>query len=189
MDKSKFKNGRVHFRNSGMKGIGPLLLFTLQVSEVSSNGPCHGKACLQAYADNEGPHQPIHLCTSLFANKIIGYYRMFQCKSPDEIWHLYRMTWIHTFYACSKIPFRLALPKYWLRKMFHRISIACSVNSLFVLFGSYVTFNSLSVISRWCLDVSGSSRLIFRVLSHWNIMFQIILYWHQSDQIWFYLYI
>ena len=34
------------------------------------------------------------------------------------------------------------------------------------LFGLYVPFNNLSVISRWCLDVAGSSMLTFRVLPH-----------------------
>ena len=32
----------------------------------------------------------------------------------------------------------------------------------------YVTFNNLSVISLWCLDVAGSSMLTFRMLRHWN---------------------
>ena len=37
---------------------------------------------------------------------------------------------------------------------------------LFVLFGLYVAFYNLSVISRRCLDVAGSSMLTFRVLPH-----------------------
>ena len=55
--------------------------------------------------------------------------------------------------------------------------------------------NNLSVISRWCLDVAGSSMLTFRVLPHWNIMPQtldmifhpVTLYWHWADQFWFLL--
>ena len=46
----------------------------------------------------------------------------------------------------------------------------------FVWFGLNVTFNNLSVISRQCLDVTGSSMLTFRVLSHWNIMPQTLWY-------------
>ena len=37
---------------------------------------------------------------------------------------------------------------------------------LFVLFGLNVAFNNLSVISRRCLDVAGSSMLTFIVLLH-----------------------
>ena len=63
-----------------------------------------------------------------------------------------------------------------------------------VLFGLYVAFNNLSVISRRCLDVAGSSLLTFRVLPHWNITPQtldmifhpVTLYWHWADQ--FYLF-
>ena len=47
---------------------------------------------------------------------------------------------------------------------------------LFVWFELNVAFNNLSVISRQCLDVTGSSMLTFRVLSHWNIMPQTL--WH-----------
>ena len=43
-------------------------------------------------------------------------------------------------------------------------------SGLFVWFGLNVTFNTLSVILQWCLDVAGSSMLTFRVLPHWNIM-------------------
>ena len=47
---------------------------------------------------------------------------------------------------------------------------------LFVWFGLNVAFNNLSVISRRCLDVAGSSMPTFRVLPHWNIMPQTL--WH-----------
>ena len=47
---------------------------------------------------------------------------------------------------------------------------------LFVWFGLNLAFNNLSVISRRCLDVAGSSMLTFRVLPHWNIMPQTL--WH-----------
>ena len=47
---------------------------------------------------------------------------------------------------------------------------------LFVWFGFNVAFNNLSVISRQCLDVAGSSMLTFRVLPHWNITPQTL--WH-----------
>ena len=50
------------------------------------------------------------------------------------------------------------------------------VPCLFVWFGLNVAFNNLSVISRRCLDVTGSSMLTFRVLPHWNIMPQTL--WH-----------
>ena len=64
---------------------------------------------------------------------------------------------------------------------------------LFVLFGLYVAFNNLSVKSRRCLDVAGSSMLTFRVLPHWNVTPQtlymishpVTLYWHWADQFWF----
>ena len=39
-----------------------------------------------------------------------------------------------------------------------------------------VAFNNLSVISRPCLDVAGSSMITFRILPHWNITPQIL--WH-----------
>ena len=51
--------------------------------------PRHAKTCLRAYADTEGPDQPVHLHTligpSLSANRIIGYYRMswMESKGPD----------------------------------------------------------------------------------------------------------
>ena len=45
-------------------------------------------------------------------------------------------------------------------------------------FGLNVAFNNLSVISRRCLDETGSSMLTFRVLPHWNIMPQTL--WHIS---------
>ena len=48
--------------------------------------------------------------------------------------------------------------------------------SLFVWFGLNVAFNNLSVISRWCLNVAGSSMFTYRVLPHWNIMPQTL--WH-----------
>ena len=59
-----------------------------------------------------------------------------------------------------------------------------SLIALFVLFGLYVAFSNISVISR--LDVAGSSMLTFRVLPHWNITPQalgmiflpVTLYWH-----------
>ena len=38
--------------------------------------------------------------------------------------------------------------------------------NVFVLFGLYVAFNNLSVISQRYLDVAGSSMLTFRVLPH-----------------------
>ena len=47
---------------------------------------------------------------------------------------------------------------------------------LCVWFGLNVAFNKLSVISRRCLDVAGSSMLTFRVLPHWNITPQTL--WH-----------
>ena len=47
---------------------------------------------------------------------------------------------------------------------------------LFVWVGLNVAFNNLSVISRRCLDVAGSSMLTFRVLPHWNITPQTL--WH-----------
>ena len=64
---------------------------------------------------------------------------------------------------------------------------------LFVLFlfGLYITFHNLSVISRRCLDAAGSSMLSFyRVLPHWNIKPQtfdmifhpVTLYWHWAEQ-------
>ena len=64
---------------------------------------------------------------------------------------------------------------------------------LFVLFGPYITFNNISVISQWCLDVAGSSMLIFRNLSHWNItphpldmiFHPLTVYWHWTAQFWF----
>ena len=58
--------------------------------------------------------------------------------------------------------------KYFLRYLANEI--------LFVWFGLNVAFNNLSVISRQCLDVTGSSMLTFRVLPHWNIMPQTL--WH-----------
>ena len=39
-------------------------------------------------------------------------------------------------------------------------------NEKFVLFRFYVTFNNLSVILQWCLDVAGISMLTLRVLPH-----------------------
>ena len=45
---------------------------------------------------------------------------------------------------------------------FQQKKIVC----LFVLFGLYVAFNNLLVISRQCLDVAGSLMLTFRVLPH-----------------------
>ena len=47
---------------------------------------------------------------------------------------------------------------------------------VFVWFGLNLAFNNLSVISRRCLDVTGSSMLTFRVLPHWNITPQTL--WH-----------
>ena len=49
-------------------------------------------------------------------------------------------------------------------------------NIWFVWCGLNVAFNNLSVISRRCLDVTGSSMLTFRLLPHWNIMPQTL--WH-----------
>ena len=40
----------------------------------------------------------------------------------------------------------------------------------FVLFGLNITFNNLSVILQWYLDVTGHSKLTLRMLFHWNIM-------------------
>ena len=44
---------------------------------------------------------------SLFANIIIGYTVSMQNKCPDEILHMGRMMWIHTYCACSKLLFRM----------------------------------------------------------------------------------
>ena len=54
------------------------------------------------------------------------------------------------------------------RLFFHDIDPG-SFFLLFVLFGHYVAFNNLSVLSRRCLDVGDSSMLTFWVLPHWNI--------------------
>ena len=67
------------------------------------------------------------------------------------------------------------------------------IQVLFVLFGLYVAFNILAVISRRCLDVAGSSMLTFRVLPYWNttpqaldmIFHPVTLYRHWANQFWF----
>ena len=54
------------------------------------------------------------------------------------------------------------------------------------IFGFNVAFNNFSVISRWCLVVTGSSLLTFIELPHWSIMSQtldmiphpVTLSWH-----------
>ena len=58
---------------------------------------------------------------------------------------------------------------------FH-LNSSCLFVCLFDSFGLNVAFNNLSVISRRCLDVAGSSILSFRMLPHWNITLQTL--WH-----------
>ena len=59
-----------------------------------------------------------------------------------------------------------------------------TVIRVFVWFGLSVALNNLSVISEQCLDVAGSSMLIFKLLPHWNIrhfdmiFHPVTLYWH-----------
>ena len=58
------------------------------------------------------------------------------------------------------------------------------------LFRFNVAFNNFSVISRWCLLATGSSKLTFIVLSHWStipqtldkIPYPVTLSWHWVDQ-------
>ena len=71
----------------------------------------HGKKCLQAYKDNEGPDQPLLL---LSTNRIIGYYRMFQWRAQClyETLCICKMMWIPTIGACMKALFCLARPNY-----------------------------------------------------------------------------
>ena len=79
----------------------------------------------------------------------------------------------------------------WRNKNLLRILKNLLFLCLFVWFGLNVTFNNISVISWWWLDVAGSTMLTFRVLPHWNIMPQplwhdilpITLYWHWADQL------
>ena len=54
---------------------------------------------------------------SLSANRTIECYRMFvsmKSECPDEILRICRKMWIRTFCACSKAPFRLKKPKWYL---------------------------------------------------------------------------
>ena len=77
-------------------------------------GPSHAKTCHRAYADSESPDQPAHprSLIRIFANKIIGHYRIYQwrvnarmsfCACVDWIW-------IYAFCECSKRHFRLMRP-------------------------------------------------------------------------------
>ena len=53
-------------------------------------GPRHAKTCLRAYADSKGPDQPAHprslIGPSLFANRIIEYYRMHDLRAKVRMW-------------------------------------------------------------------------------------------------------
>ena len=52
---------------------------------------------------------------SLSANRIIGYYRMYEWmenKGPVDNLHMYRMIWICAFWACSKACFCFTRPKW-----------------------------------------------------------------------------
>ena len=48
------------------------------ITEPDHTGLAMQKTCLRLYADSEGPDQPAQW-RSLFANRIIGYYRDFIC--------------------------------------------------------------------------------------------------------------
>ena len=98
---------------------------------------------------------------------------------------LFRNKW-NDWYCCPRVMPRVGLGvkinnrsefcSFIVRYPTAGASVYCGHISSFVWFGLNVAFNNLSVISRRCLDVTGSSMLTFRVLPHWNIMPQIL--WH-----------
>ena len=61
-------------------------------------------------------------------------------------------------------PF-IVLPDDYTTPQSHNIA-ELLISGLFVLFRFYITFNDLSVISRQCLDVAGSSMFTSEVLPH-----------------------
>ena len=89
------------------------------------------KRWIRANADSEGPDQPTYLRSlirpSLSANRIIGHYRMYQWRENARIRLCACMVriWICTFCACSKTPFRLLRPIYYLT-IKSRVCIICS---------------------------------------------------------------
>ena len=56
---------------------------------MAINGPRHAKTGLRTYADSEGPGQPAHTRSLIMnftvANRIIGYYRMYEWEANVEI--------------------------------------------------------------------------------------------------------
>ena len=70
-------------------------------------GPRHAKTCLRDYADGEVWSGP-----SLFADRIIGHYRMHQWRANARMRLCAYMGWIWicAFGACSKTNFCLARP-------------------------------------------------------------------------------
>ena len=124
-----------------------------------------------------------------YHNMLSWTYKKYLLGTPF-IWlrSTYKIQWIlvcsHFFfpntgwYTCSSIPYVNQV--FFLFFCFvcfglfeHIFVLIC----LFVwLIWAKVAFTNLSVISGWCLDVTGSSMLTFRVLPHWNVMPQTL--WH-----------
>ena len=102
----------------------------------------------------------------------------FSSGELKSVWKTIPLTlaWKYQLELCEAL-LRSAITHIFLEKKDNTILfLFCLLKNLLVWFGLNVPFNNLSVISRRCLDVTGSSMLTFRVLPHWNTTPQTL--WH-----------
>ena len=126
--------------------------------------PRRAKTCLQAYADSKGPGQSAHPRSlsglSLSANRIIGYYEMYEWKVKAWMIHCACAGWSDLICACSKALFRF-------RRPICCFSFVQCFRNIFpsqqLMWNAYREALKLCNVLRYCANIFKSSGII----RHW----------------------
>ena len=84
---------------------------------------CHATTCLLAYVNSKGPDWPAHsvwLGSSLFAKRIIGYYRMYEWKAKARIIFCTCAGWSEYAHSSRKHTYIILTP---LKPHFHIVKL------------------------------------------------------------------
>ena len=67
---------------------------------MTSNGPPHEKTCLWAHADSEGPDRAVLSRPSLFASRVLEYYRMYEWRENARMILCTCVGWSDSAHLC-----------------------------------------------------------------------------------------
>ena len=168
----------------GLKVIGLIIWTVFIITEPKPmTKPTKWLRCREKSDQHRYPHSLISFCCAL--NELLRFLRV-----DSENWS--DLADAQT--DLSALGARVILLSLWYEKdpRKHGYDTIEKKESFILLFRLNVTLNYLSVISRRCLDVTGSSMVTLRVLPYWHITTQshgvtfhpVTLYWHRrTDQL------